>query len=203
MIAIAFITFRESLEMLLVFGILLASLEQSKIHKKRDLFMGCAFGLLFSIILFIIVSFAGSKVHFNMGKQTSEIFENVNYLGSGIFLFITAILLHKKMKILTSGLPSLLLDTSLFLVGFLAVLREGIEIVVFSISASILSSFASSLLGFAIGLLLTFLVGVVGKRLAMTKLSHRKLLMAVDWGIKLLSLYFIIKGVVGLSEFII
>ena len=189
--------------MLLVFGVLLASLEQSKIHKKRDLLFGCGLGLLLSIILFTIVSFAGSQIHFNMSKSVSEVFEGINYIGSGIFLFITAILLHRKMKVLTSGLPSFLLDASLFVVGFLSILREGVEIVIFSISTSISSPFISSVGGFVGGIFLTAIVGLVGKYVIQTKLSHKMLLTAADWGIKLLSLYFIIKGLSGLSEFII
>jgi len=202
MIAIAFITFRESLEMLLVFGILLTSLRQSKINKKNDLLFGSVLGLFISICLFVLFSFAGSKMHVKMNMQTSELFESLNYLGSGLFLFIAAILLHNKMRKIVNGTSSALLDASLFTVGFLSVLREGTEIIVFSISTSILSPFSSSLVGFGIGLLSTLAVFLLSKQWAFAKLSHTKMVIAVDWGIKLLSLYLIIKGLVGLSEFI-
>jgi FTR1 family protein len=201
MIAIAFITFRESLEMLLVGSVLLASLEQSGTNKKRDLLLGSAVGLLFSFTLFLLFAFAGSKVRFDMSKDTSEIFESINYIGSGIFLFISAILLHNKLKHFMAKAPSLLLDTSLFAVGFLLVLREGMEIIVFSISTSILSTFASSFLGFILGILATISLGFFGNKFLHAKLSHKKILVVADWGIKFLSLYFVAKGLMGISEF--
>lgn len=203
MIAIAFITFRESIEMLLVGGVIYSALIEHKIHKKKELILGAVTGLIFSLFLFILVSFAGSRVHFEVDHELGEILEGVNYVGSGIFLFFTAILLHDRLKKFTSLSPSLLLNSSIFVVGFLMVLREGIEIVFFSISPSLSTSFFSSFAGFVLGIGLTVVLGVIGTRFAQTRLSHRVLLLISDWGIKLLSLYFVIKGVVGLAEFII
>ncbi len=203
MIAIAFITFRESLEVLLVMSLLFTSLERLKIDKKRDLLIGAGLGLLFSISFFILFSFAGSRIGFRLEHETGEIIEGVNYLGSGVFLFITAILIHNKMKSIHSQKPSFFLDTSLVAVGFLSVLREGIEIVFFSIPTSLSASFSSSLLGFFIGIFFTFIVGIFGGKFAFTRLSQEIVLRISDWGIKILSLYFIVKGIVVLSEFIL
>ena len=203
MIAIAFITFRESLEMLLVGGAIYSALIEHKIHKKKELILGAATGLILSLFLFIIVSFAGSNIYFKVDHELGEILEGVNYVGSGIFLFFTAILLHDRLKKITSLSPNLLLNSSIFVIGFLMVLREGIEIVFFSISPSLSTSFFSSFVGFILGMGFTIVLGVIGTRFAQTRLSHRVLLLISDWGIKLLSLYFVIKGVVGLAEFII
>ena len=203
MIAIAFITFRESLEMLLIFGVLFASLKESKIQKKGELLLGSFLGLLVSMVFFVLISFAGSKVSFTLNKQMNELFESLNYLGSGIFLFISAIVLHNKMKHILAKASSLLLGTSLFFIGFLSILREGMEIIAFSISTSITSPLSSSLIGFLIGLMLTCLVGIVGKRVFISRFSHGKLLTIIDWGIRLISLYLLAKGLVGLSEFVI
>jgi len=203
MIAIAFITFRESIEMLLVGGVIYSALIEHKIHKKKELILGAFTGLIFSLLLFILVSFAGSRVHFKVDHELGEILEGANYIGSGIFLFFTAILLHDRLKKITSLSPSLLLNSSIFVVGFLMILREGIEIVFFSISPSLSTSFFSSFAGFILGIGLTVVLGIIGTRFAQARLSHRVLLLVSDWGIKLLSLYFVIKGVVGLAEFII
>ncbi|MFH0773627.1 MAG: FTR1 family protein [bacterium] len=203
MIAIAFITFRESLEILILGSILFTSLKQFGIDKKRDLLIGAVFGVILSVALFVTVSFAGSQIHFNVGTKFADIFEGINYMASGVFLFITAILIHKKMKHVLSPTPAYFLDTSLFVVGLLSVLREGIEIVAFSFSSTIVSPLPVSLFGFVIGISLTLIVGIVGSRFVTTHLSHKKLLVVIDWGIKLLSLYFVIKGGVVLSEFII
>jgi FTR1 family protein len=203
MLAIAFITLRESLEMLLIGTAVYSALIELKIYKKRELLIGASLGLILTLFLFVLVSFAGTRIRFDVTHEMGELFEGVNYVGTGIFLFLTAILLHNKMKQIVSISPSFLLESSLFAVGFLTVLREGIEIVFFSLSSSIVSSFSSSLVGFLLGLGVSSIIGIVGIKFAKTKLSHRKLLTISEWGIKLLSFYFIMKGLIGLSEYIL
>ena len=202
MITIALITFRESVEILLVGSIILTSLKQLKINKTKDLYSGATVGLIFTFILFIIISFAESQIHFKINEEMAEIMEGINYLGSGIFLFLTSILLHNNMKNLTSTANSILLDTSLFALGFLLVFREGIEIIVFSALTTLTSSFVSSIFGFILGIASSLIIVVLGKYIATAKLSPTKIIIASEWGIKLISLYFVTRGVMGLSEFI-
>lgn len=202
MLPIAFISFRESLEMLLVGGAIYSALVEHKIQRKRELIMGAGLGLVLSIFIFIIVSFAGSKIHFDV-HEWGEILEGINYMGTGIFLLLTAIFLHTKMKQVMSLSPSTLLNTSIFAVGFLSVLREGIEITFFNISNAIGASFTLSFFGLLLGIGTALIVGTIGIRFAATRVSHRALLLASDWGIRILSLYFIAKGMAGLAEFIL
>jgi len=82
-------------------------------------------------------------------------------------------------------------------------LREGVEIILFTLSTSVSSPLPSSLLGFGIGVGITTCIGVIGRKLAISHLSHKKLLVIVDGGIKLLALYFVLKGLIGLSEFVL
>jgi len=201
MLTIAFIAFRESLEMLLVGAAVYSALVEHKIRRKRELVMGAASGLLLSILIFSFVSFARSKIHFDV-HELGEIIEGVNYLMTGIFLLFTALFLHTKMRQIISLSPSTLLTSSVFAIGFLSVLREGVEIVLFSISNSIGSTFVLSLAGLFLGMGCAIVIGIVGIKFTIARVAHEKLLFISEWGIRFLALYFIVKGVIGFAEFI-
>jgi len=203
MIAIALITLRESLEILLVGGALYSALIEHRIDKKRELIAGASVAAFLSLCTFILVSFVGSRIHFKLDHELGEILEKVNYLGTGFFLLLTATLLHNAMKRISAHSSSYILNTSVFAIGFLLVLREGVEIIFFSIPSSISSVFISSLLGLLLGLICTGIVGIISSRFIHSQFTHRNILIYSDWAIKILSLYFILMGIVGLAELIL
>ena len=196
MIPLAVITFRESLEVLFVIGFLFTSLGNHKSEKKGELLIGAVIGLCLTITLFLLSTYATSHLGFRLEHETGEVVEGVNYLGSGIFLYITAVLLHAKIKTSLSKKPLLLLDTSLIVIGFLSVIREGIEIVLFTIPTSLSQSFTTSLIGFSLGIFLTIACGMMGSKIIAMKFSSPLVLKISDWGIKILSLYFAGKGLI-------
>jgi high-affinity Fe2+/Pb2+ permease len=199
--AIILITFREVLEMILVGGAVYAALIEHKIPKKRELFSGFITGFIVSCLIVSLVIFFGSQVHFDI-HELGEIVEGLNYIGTGAFLFLTAILLHRKMKHILSLTSGSLLSTSIYAIGFFTVFREGVEIAFFSFSSSFLSSLQSLFGGFILGLLLAIIVGFYSFKLAYTKVSHTTLLTITDWAIKILSVIYITKGLLELAEFV-
>ncbi len=202
MFPIAFITFRESLEMLLIGVAVYTALVEHNIPKKRELLSGFGMGFVLSAVLFVISLFARWRIGFEV-HEMGELAEGISYLITGFFLFFTAILLHRKVKNDLKLSSSYLLSSSVYAIGFLAVLREGLEIVFFSLSTSMISNLTSSLLGFLLGVVAAGVVGFVGSKFAGKAISHAKLLWISEVGIKLLSIYFVVKGLAELSEFFI
>ena len=202
MIAVAIIAFRESLEILLIGGALYSALIEHKIQKKREVFMGAFAAVLLSFFLFIIVAFVGPHIHFVVDQTVGEILEGINFVGTGIFLFLTAVILHNRMKNISSYSSTFLLNSSLFAIGFLSVFREGIEIVFFSIPPSLSSSFVASVVGLIGGISFALLVGRISIRFADLFIQRRILFRISNWVIALFSLYLVVRGLLIVSKFI-
>lgn len=178
MVDVITIILREGLEALLVVVALLGFLNKSgNSHKKSWIYGGVAVGFAVSIVLAVLV-----KVLF-----TSGTFGNNNFLISGwtgifaaVMLIYVSYWLHSKSNVdawksYVSDKSSKALATgSLFSLGFLAflaVFREGTEIVLFYIGMASSIKLYDLLIGIALGLLIltviTVLVLKVGLRIPM------------------------------------
>lgn len=132
------VTSRETLEASLVVGIVLAYLNRTNNHNyKKSVYYGIAFGIIASIIsAFLFTILAGG-----FEGKAEEIFEGVTML-IGSFLLTTMILWMMKQrhiakeienrveKHLMSGKP-LFSHIGIFMLIFVAIIREGIETVIF------------------------------------------------------------------------
>lgn len=161
MIANFIITFRETLEAALIVGIVLGYLVRTKQTRyNKTVYMGVVTGIIASIIgAFLFVRLAGG-----FEGKAEQIFEGITML-FGAFLLTTMILWMMKQKHIARELQhrvaTELAEThkfGLFLLVFIAVLREGIETVIFLGAASFVST-NNSLIAGAAGILAAIFLG--------------------------------------------
>lgn len=162
MIAGFIITFREILEAALIVGIILSYLVRThQTQYKKTVLWGTLSGIGASILgAFLFSKFAGG-----FSGRTEEIFEGITML-VGAALLTTMILWMMKQKHIAQELEQkvaseLQADTrglGLFLLVFVAILREGIETVIFLSSASF-SAGDSTIIGAIAGIIFAIAVG--------------------------------------------
>jgi len=133
------ITSRETLEAALVVGIVLAYLNKTnRHHYKKTVYYGIVFGIVLSILAAVLFAvFAGG-----FEGRAEEIFEGSTML-IGSFLLTTMILWMMKQKHIAREIQNKVsmavekadLDKTyaygLFLLIFIAILREGVETIIF------------------------------------------------------------------------
>lgn len=161
MIASFIITFRETLEIALIVGIVLSYLIKTKQSKYNNI-------VYLAIISGIVASIIGALVFDSLlggftGKS-EEIFEGTIML-IGAILLTTMILWMMKQRHLAQELKQKVSDeitkaskAGLFLLVFVAVLREGIETVIFLGAASFVSE-NNNLIGALLGLVGAIFLG--------------------------------------------
>jgi len=155
------ITFREALEAALIVGIILSYLVRTKQTEYNNVvYMGVLSGIVASIIgALLFVRLAGGFT-----GRAEQIFEGTTML-IGALLLTTMILWMMKQRHIALELE-LRVKTELtenhrlglFLLMFVAVLREGIETVIFLGAASFVSS-SNSLIGASAGIVAAILLG--------------------------------------------
>ena len=161
MIASFVITFRETLEAALIVGIVLSYLARTEQTRfNRVVYLGVAAA--------IIASIAGALLFTNLAGgftgRAEQIFEGVTML-IGAALLTTMILWMMKQRHIAAELQDRVATEvaeahrlGLFSLVFVAVLREGIETVIFLGAASLVST-NNSLIGAAAGILAAILAG--------------------------------------------
>jgi high-affinity iron transporter len=128
------ISFREVLEAALVVGIILSYLVKTKQTKHNNVVY---YGVISGILASIIGAFLFTKIAGGFSGRAEEIFEGVTML-AGAFLLTTMILWMMRQKHIAKEIEQRV-DTEiknthkfgLFALVFIAVLREGIETVIF------------------------------------------------------------------------
>jgi high-affinity iron transporter len=155
------ISFREVLEAALVVGIILSYLVKTKQTKhNKVVFYGVISGILASIIgAILFTNIAGGFT-----GRAEKIFEGVTML-AGAFLLTTMILWMMRQKHIAKEIEQRVATEiktthkfGLFALVFIAVLREGIETVIFLSAASFVSS-SNTMIGALAGIIAAVLLG--------------------------------------------
>ncbi len=149
------ITFRESLEVALVLGIILGYLAKNKLAKHNSVvYAGLGAGITASLIAaFFFVSLTGG-----FEGTAEQIFEGVTMF-AGAALMTTMIVWMMGQKRMAEGIRHGIetklsggYKHGLFLLVFFSVLREGVETVIFLGTVSFSSTHTATLLGALIGI---------------------------------------------------
>ena len=161
MFAEFFIMFRESLEIALVLGIILAYLHVTKNQKQeKNVYLGASAGLVASMfVAYLFQSFLGGF------EQNEELFEGVFMLATSVLITWLLLWMFKQ----TSFIESLRRDVKtkiehggkfgLFILAFTIVFREGVEIVLFMYGL-FTSTGSISLIGALLGVAAAVVIGV-------------------------------------------
>lgn len=173
------VTSRETLEASLVVGIVLAYLTKAeKSEYKKSVYYGIGFGILASIAIAILFTFFTDGFEGRM----EELFEGITML-FGAFLLTTLILWMAKQANVTQSLhrkvdhhlkkshPSLT-KWGIFLLIAIAIIREGVETVIFlnAVYYSTGLSYISGSIGIASSILIGYLFFSQTKRINMKNL---------------------------------
>ena len=164
---VAMIPFREGLEAMLIISLLLSVVKQRANKKaKHWIIGGSTLGGLTSLVIGLVVYYALSVVAFGTNSQLIN-----GYAGifSSLMLVIVGIWMHKSSDV--SKMTNFYKEKSqrsanggvfgLAALAFLAVIREGLEIVIFVIGLVGKVSMQQLILGFALGIGFLALVAVV------------------------------------------
>jgi len=155
------ITFRETLEVALIVGIILSYLVRAKQTKYNNIvYIGVASGIVASVIGALLFNYLAG----GFTGRAEEIFEGITML-VGALLLTTMILWMMKQKHIAKELEhkvatkiSETYKLGLFLLVFVAVLREGIETVIFLGATSFVST-NNNLIGALIGVIAAIILG--------------------------------------------
>ncbi|MDO8513031.1 MAG: FTR1 family protein [bacterium] len=155
------ITFRETLEVALILGIILSYLVRTKQTKYNNVvYMGIISGIVASIIGALLFS----KIAGGFTGRAEEIFEGITML-VGALLLTTMILWMMKQKHIAGELEHRVSEElaevhkfGLFLLVFIAVLREGIETVIFLGATSFVST-NNNMMGALAGITVAIFLG--------------------------------------------
>ncbi|MCD7035265.1 FTR1 family protein [Metabacillus sp. GX 13764] len=148
---------REGLEAALIIGIIL--IHTTKIN-RRDLRASVYLGVVAGLFISVIGGFIGFSGAEEMEGAAEEIFEGITMLIAAglIAYFILWLHRHKDLSAsVTSKVSSNSSKISLFILSFLSVFREGLELMIFNLT-QISHSAGSLVIGNLLGILLAVLI---------------------------------------------
>lgn len=155
------ITFRETLEAALVVGVILSYLTKTKQIKYNNVVY---MGIISGIVASVIGAFLFTKIAGGFTGRAEEIFGGITML-FGALLLTTMILWMMKQKHITHELEDKVSrelgeahKSGLFLLVFVAVLREGIETVIFLGATSFVST-GNNMIGSWVGIIAAVFLG--------------------------------------------
>lgn len=182
------ITSRETLEASLVVGIVLAYLNRTNnLNYRKTVYYGIFFGILSSILAaFTFTIFAGT-----FEGKSEQIFEGSTML-IGSFLLTTMILWMMKQRHIAKELEgkvesnlqnaqTLLSHLGIFMLIFMAIIREGIETVIFlnAVNYSSGINFLGGTFGIVAAIIVGYLFFVGAKKINLKKLFNASSILLV------------------------
>jgi high-affinity iron transporter len=178
------IVFREGLEAVLILASLMGSLKRGTIRKfRRPLWVGAVLAFVATVLTWVLMG--GILASFARYGETLEAI--VSLIAIGVLLVITNWFFHKvywtgwianfhnqKRKLLSAEVGQWI---GLAVLGFTSIYREGFETVLFLQALVLEAGMTTVLAGVGLGLLGTFVVGIIVFALQI-KLPYKKMLIA-------------------------
>jgi high-affinity iron transporter len=167
---------REGLEIALIIGIVFGALHQ---FKRRDLFATVRFGMVAAIVASLAVAIALTTVGASLEGPAEPIFEGVMmWTAAGVLTWMILWMqsrAHRIKQMLQEevGAAARMGKTALFLLAFVAVLREGIELALFLTASVFAAGVSQTVMGSVAGLAVAALLGW-GLYRASIKLNMRR-----------------------------
>ena len=199
MIATALISFRESLEALIVIGVLYGFNRKFKLNKESFIIKGALLGFLTGTVLVLSLLYVMFKQRLAMPEDEFEILEQVLLLFSGVFLIFVTLVIHpfiakQKNKHINSTMEKKdLSGFSLGILSFFLVLLEGVETILFISSSSFASSFVENMQGLIIGFCLSIITTILIYKTYL-KVHIQKLFKITEYILFTYGFYLIVKG---------
>jgi high-affinity iron transporter len=155
-----FLSLREGLEAALIIGIILAQITRIG---RRDLSKFVYTGTLLGVIISAVVGFIGFSEAQEAGEAGEELIEGIMMLLSAGLIAYFILWIHRNQGHTSAVTEKVAKNTSsigLFVLSFLSVVREGIELVVFNLTKITESSFSVAI-GSVSGIILAVLLAII------------------------------------------
>lgn len=153
------LSFREGLEAVLVVGIILTYLLQ---NNKQRLVKYVYLGTMFGVMVSVIGGYIGFSEAKELKEEGEELFEAVMMLvASGLIGYFVVWMANQNRNITQSvrnNVDKVSTGLGLFILVFLSVFREGMELVVF-ILTKVNENASSAAAGTAIGIVMAIIIG--------------------------------------------
>lgn len=167
MLSTLLISAREFLEAFLMIGVFLGISRNLKLKREKEILFASSLGIAISLILPIIVFTLGEKARAVFTHSNTELLEGYLMIFSGFFVAYVIFSLHKMFTIHRSKsiiaahdkMQKNIFDISLFLTIVFFIMREGVEIALFTATTSLFSTFTQNFTGLIAGFAISALLG--------------------------------------------
>lgn len=199
MITTTIITFRESLEALVVIGVLYGFNRKFKLNKESFIIKGALSGFLTGVILVLGLLYMMFRQRLAMPEDQFELLEQILLIFSGVFLIFVTLVIHpfiakQKNKHINSVMEKEdLSGFSLGTLSFFLVLLEAVETILFISSSSFTSSFIDNVWGLLIGFGLSIVTTILIYKTYL-KVHMQKLFKITEYVLFAYGFYLIVKG---------
>jgi high-affinity iron transporter len=157
------LSLREGIEAALIVGIVFGATRQMyRTDLKPTVWLGVACATILSLLVAVLLTFLG----LNVAGDAEKIFEGITLLLAASILTWMVFWMNRQARFvkgeLENGVQKATLENGkrgLFIVSFLAVLREGIELALFLVAAVFASDIQQTLIGALLGLGTAILLG--------------------------------------------
>lgn len=190
MLSILLISFREFLEAWLLVGLFLGLSKQLQLGRTREIFAAVALGMVISLAIPSIVFFAGGHLRALWSDTNVDLIQGIVMVFIAGVIAVVALSLHrlashKRRAIVEKIKDDLRLrkfNTALFIIITLCIIREGLEVGLFSLSVVLVLPAHTLFLGLIIGFLCAACIGVL-VMFASKLVSVRRIYMIVEYGL--------------------
>lgn len=207
MLATFLIALREYLEVFLIVGVFLGISQKLSLKREKEILLAAGIGIVISFLLPIGVFLMGDKAKTILTEKNAELLEGYLLIFSGVFIAYVVFSLHKffvlhRSKTLIQAHQKMqqnVFDASLFMTIIFFILREGLEIALFTATTSLFSQFIENVAGLFLGFIISAIFGFL-TFVSYIKLPVAKVFKLTEYMIILLGAAFIKNGITELLE---
>lgn len=201
------ISFREYLEVFIIIGLFLGISKKLNLKKEREIILAAAAGVIIAFLMPVGFFLLGNKLRPIFTEKNTEALEGWIMIFSSLFIAYVVVSLHRifshqhlaVIKRTQKKITQNVFDLPLVFFIVFSILREGLEIVVFTSSLSLISGLINNLIGLLFGFILSFFVGFLIYR-AYLKISFEKMFQWTEFSIILFGGALLKNGVNELTE---
>jgi high-affinity iron transporter len=165
---VLFFSIREYLEVFLIISLFLGLITKLNPTKTKEIILASSVGVILSLLLPILGFWFGDSIKSLISEENEPLFAGAMMTISSIFIVYVVFALHDlmvqgKKTIIRDAKDKLkegIFDLSLSLMVITLILREGVEVALFTLSSSVNDSFLSNILALFAGFLVSAVIGV-------------------------------------------
>lgn len=203
MITIFLISFREFIEVFIIFQSFLTLLAQKKTSLYERTYVSGTIGFISTLIFTLLFFFVVNVFSIHIDEELFENIEGFMMIFSGGFIIMTVLVFHnvfhKKRGLIMKYISLLKPERKLFSIGipfilFYLIMQEGIEIALFTSTTSVMNSLVENIAGLGMGLV--FAGGIVHFTSSfLSKQFRSRIIFISEWLLILVGIYHVFYGI--------